>query len=402
MTIAPSLDEGAFRAEVRRFLEARLAPRHPDEHLQIMGAGSDDVEQGRAFLATLAEAGLAAPTWPAEYGGIGASAEQNAVIAQELGRFESPDLYPFMVGIGLVGPTLMTHASGEQQARWLPAIRDGSEIWCQLFSEPDAGSDLAGLTARAERDGDTWHVTGSKVWSSRAHYSKWGLLLARSDASVPKHAGITAFALDMTAPGVEVRPLKQMNGDVHFNEVFLDRAPVPDSDRIGAPGEGWRVAITCLTHERNSIGQGWGMVTRSHIVDLARSTGADRDPFRRQQATQLICQLEVNRMTMLRARAAAKSGRPPGPEGSGAKIRNSEFLRDLGRFAIDSLGVGGVARAGGADDEWQTLFLTGPSFSIRGGTDEIQRNILGERVLGLPPEPRVDKDAPFSTRAARG
>jgi alkylation response protein AidB-like acyl-CoA dehydrogenase len=302
-----------------------------------------------------------------------------------------------MVGIGLVGPTIMAHGTEAQLQRWLPAIRDGSEIWCQLFSEPDAGSDLAGLAARAERDGDTWHVTGAKVWSSRAHYSKWGLLLARSDASLPKHAGITAFALDMTAPGVEVRPLKQMNGDTHFNEVFLDRAAIPDGDRIGAPGEGWRVAITCLTHERNSIGQGWGSVTRSHILDLARAAGAASDPVRRQQVAKLICELEVNRMTTLRAKAAAKAGKPPGPEGSGAKIRNSEFLRDLGRFAVDVLGPASVA--GESQHEWQTLFLTGPSFSIRGGTDEIQRNILGERVLGLPPEPRVDKDAPFANRA---
>ena len=397
MTIASALDEAAFRGEVRGFLEQHLAPRSPAEHLQIMGAGSDDLSAGRAFLTTLAGPGLAAPTWPERFGGIGATLTQNAIIAEELSRFESPDLYPFMVGIGLIGPTLMTHGTEEQLARWLPAIRDGSEIWCQLFSEPDAGSDLAGLAARAERDGDTWHVTGAKVWSSRAHYSKWGLLLARSDPSMPKHAGITAFALDMTCPGVDVRPLKQMNGDTHFNEVFLDRAAIPDDDRIGSPGDGWRIAITCLTHERNSIGQGWGTVTRRHILDLARTTGAAGNPVRRQQVAKLICALEVNRMTTMRAKAAARAGRPPGPEGSGAKVRNSEFLRDLGRFAVDVLGATSVA--GEDQHEWQTLFLTGPSFSIRGGTDEIQRNILGERVLGLPPEPKVDKDTPFAQRS---
>jgi alkylation response protein AidB-like acyl-CoA dehydrogenase len=394
----PPLDSpemAAFRHRVRRFLEGRLAPKAPGEHLKIMGAGSDDVETGRAFLKTLAEGGLAVPTWPERFGGIDATPEQAAVVAEELGRFDSPDLYPFMVGIGLVGPTLMTHGTDEQLTRWLPPIRDGAEIWCQLFSEPDAGSDLAGLAARAERDGDTWYVTGAKVWSSRAHYSKWGLLLARTDPTLPKHAGITAFALDMEAPGVEVRPLTQMNGDTHFNEVFMDRAPVADTDRIGQPGEGWRVAITCLTHERNSIGQGWGSVTRQHLIELARATGAAADPVRRQQVARLICTLEVNRMTTLRAKAAARAGRPPGPEGSGAKIRNSEFLRDLGRFAVDVLGPAGVVGEG----DWQTLFLTGPSFSIRGGTDEIQRNIVGERVLGLPPEPRVDKDQPFRDRS---
>jgi alkylation response protein AidB-like acyl-CoA dehydrogenase len=218
------------------------------------------------------------------------------------------------------------------------------------------------------------------------------LLLARTDFSVPKHAGITAFALDMEAAGVTVRPLVQMNGDRHFNEVFMDEVLISDADRIGAPGDGWRVAITCLTHERNSIGSGWGAVTRQHIVELARSSGVAGDPVRRQQVAQLVTALEINRVTGLRARAAARAGRPPGPEGSGAKVRNSELLRDLGRFAVDVLGPAGVVGSG----TWQTLFLTGPSFAIRGGTDEIQRNILGERVLGLPPEPRVDKAAPFS------
>jgi alkylation response protein AidB-like acyl-CoA dehydrogenase len=396
-TVEDTADEAALRAEVRSFLASRLTPRPPVDHLQIMGAGSDDVETGRAFLATLAQGGLATPGWPTEHGGIGATPDQLAVIAQELARFESPDLYPFMVGIGLVGPVLGTHGTAEQQARWLPGIRTGSEIWCQLFSEPDAGSDLAGLTARAERDGDTWYVTGSKVWSSRAHYSRWGLLLARTDPSVPKHAGISAFALDMEAPGIEVRPLRQMNGDTHFNEVFLDRAPIPDADRIGAPGEGWRVAISTLTHERNSIGAGWGSISPGQLVALARTAGVADDPVRRQQVAGLVSRVEISRFTTLRARAASRAGRPPGPEGSGAKVRNSELLRDIGRFAVEVLGLPAIAGA----SEWQTLFLTGPSFAIRGGTDEIQRNIVGERVLGLPPEPRVDKDQPFSSRAAR-
>ena len=394
VAIEDSPEEAKFRAEIRGFLEGRLAARREEEHILVMGAGSDDLTSGRAFLATLAEAGLATPSWPRELGGLGATQEQLMIVSQELARFESPDLYPFMVGIGLVGPTLMAHGSPEQLERWLPGIRTGTEIWCQLFSEPDAGSDLAGLSARATRDGDVWHVTGAKVWSSRAHYSKWGLLLARSDPSVPKHAGVTAFALDMEASGVEVRPLKQMNGDTHFNEVFMDGATIPDTDRIGGPGDGWRVAITTLTHERNSIGQGWGSVTRDHILGLARACGVTSDPVRRQQIARLVIQLEINRFMSLRARAAAKAGRPPGPEGSGAKIRNGEFLRDLSRFAVDISGLSGVVGTG----EWQTLFLTGPSFAIRGGTDEIQRNILGERVLGLPPEPRVDKDMPFNER----
>jgi alkylation response protein AidB-like acyl-CoA dehydrogenase len=384
-------EQAAFRAEIRAFLAARLQPKAPTQHLQIMGAGSDDLESGRAFLATLAGGGLSAPLWPKDLGGIGATPDQAAIVADELNRFEGADLYPFMVGIGLVGPTLMEHGTPAQQARWLPGIRSGDEIWCQLFSEPDAGSDLANLGTKAERDGDVWRVTGSKVWSSRAHYSAWGLLLARTDATVPKHAGITAFGMDMHAPGVTVRPLRQMNGDTHFSEVFMDGVIVSEDDRIGQMGAGWKVAMTTLTHERASIGAGWGTVTPSQLANLARAKGADTRPVIRDRLARTAADLEVSAMANLRAKVATRAGRPPGPEGSGAKLRNSQVLQRLADLALDIEGLDGIAQAG----EWQTLFLTGPSFGIRGGTDEIQRNIIGERVLGLPPEPRVDKDQPF-------
>jgi acyl-CoA dehydrogenase len=363
----------------------------------IMGAGNDDLEAGRDYLAALAESGFAAPTWPAEYGGIGATAEQAATIGRELARYQRPDLYPFGVGLSLVGPTLLTHGTPDQLARWLPAIRSGEEIWCQLFSEPDAGSDLAALTTRAELDGEVWRITGSKVWSSRAHYAKWGILLARTDPDVPKHAGITAFAIDMAAGGVEVRPLRQMNGDTHFNQVFLDAASVPASDRIGDVNKGWAVAITTLMHERGAIGGGGGggLGTETDVSSIAQGA-THTSPVLRDRAVSLYAELEVARWTAQRSRAAAKAGRPPGPEGSGAKLRLSANVKELGDIGIDAVGMAGVA-----GDDWserQTLFLTGPSISIRGGTDEIQRNIVGERVLGLPPEPRVDKDRPFRER----
>ena len=389
----------AFRTRVREFLSSHLEPASPTGRVAIMGAGNDDLEAGRAFLGTLAGAGMAVPRWPEALGGMGATPEQAEIVAEELSRFEAPDLYPFMVGIGLVGPTLMEHGTDDQQARWLPGIRSGAEIWCQLFSEPDAGSDLANLGARATRDGDLWHVTGSKVWSSRAHYSKWGLLIARTDPTQPKHAGMTAFALDMDQPGVTVRPLRQLNGDEHFNEVFLDGAEVPDANRIGPVGAGWKITITTLTHERASIGAGWGAISNAQLIDHARSFGALDDPILRARVTQSVVELEINRMANLRAKIAARSGRPAGAEGSGAKIRTGQVLYKLGNLAVDIEGPAGVV--GG--DDWQTLFLTGPSFGIRGGTDEIQRNIVGERVLGLPPEPRVDKDVPFNeSRGTRG
>ncbi|MBV8385839.1 MAG: acyl-CoA dehydrogenase family protein [Acidimicrobiia bacterium] len=384
------MDEQAFRAEVRAALSERLKPRASDAAFSFLGAGQDDLEAGRSLLATLADGGWAVPTWPAQWGGRDATPEQAGIIAQEMSRFEVPDLYPFMVGVSLVGPTLLTHGSDEQKARWLPAIASGAEIWCQLFSEPDAGSDLAALACRAVPDGDVWRVTGQKVWSSRAHYSKWGLLLARTDADVPKHAGITAFALDMSAPGVEVRPLRQMNGDVHFNEVFMSDAVVHDADRIGEVGSGWGVAITTLMHERGALGPGGGP-GRDELISLVRATGAADDGVVRDRAARVISELMVGRLTNLRARGAMQAGRAPGPEGSGAKLRGAGAIKALADLALDVEGLGGLV----GEDEWLTLFLTAPSISIRGGTDEIQRNILGERVLGLPPEPRVDKSVPF-------
>src|SRR5947209_5259297 len=384
------MDEQAFRAEVRSALSALLRPKAKDAGFSFLGAGQDDLEAGRTLLATLADGGWAVPTWPSRWGGRDATPEQAAIIAQEVSRFEAPDLYPFMVGTALVGPTLLAHGTEAQHARWLSAILTGTEIWCQLFSEPDAGSDLAALATRALPDGDVWRVSGQKVWSSRAHYSRWGLLLARTDASVPKHAGITAFALDMTVPGVDVRPLRQMNGDTHFNEVFMTDAVVQDADRIGDVGDGWRVAITTLMHERGALGPGGGP-GRRELIDLALGRGAAGDVVMRQRMASVVSALEVGRLTNLRAREALRAGRPPGPEGSGAKLRGASAIKALSDLAVDVSGLGGLL----GEDEWLTLFLTAPSISIRGGTDEIQRNILGERVLGLPPEPRPDKGVPF-------
>jgi alkylation response protein AidB-like acyl-CoA dehydrogenase len=392
------IDHDEFRREVRAALAARLTPRHADEAFTVLGAGSDDLEAGRDYLRALDDGGWAVPTWPLEYGGRGATPAQAAIVAQELVHFAVPDLYPYVIGLAIAGPTLVAHATPEQCARWLPAIRNGDEIWCQLFSEPDAGSDLASLATRAVRDGDQWRVTGAKVWSSRAHYSQRGLLLARTDPHVPKHAGITAFALDMQAAGVTVSPLRQMNGDTHFSEVHFDHAPVADADRIDAPGNGWRVARTALAHERGAGavgGGGWGADLKGRLVDLVRRRGATADPLVRQRLAATIIELEVARLTARRARDAARAGRAPGPEGSGSKLRGSDGLKAAASLALDVLGADGIAGVDG-DDEWQTLFLTSPSISIRGGTDEIQRNIVGERVLGLPAEPRADTEVPFS------
>jgi alkylation response protein AidB-like acyl-CoA dehydrogenase len=385
---------GTIVSEARRLFEAHLRPRDADGgRVGLLGAGlsGEDLDEGRRFLGLLAAGGWATPAWPPECGGRDATPDEAAAIARELARYETPDLYPFLVGLALVGPATLVHGTPEQQRRWLPPITRGEEIWCQLFSEPDAGSDLAGLTTRAEPDGDTWVVTGRKVWSSRAHYAQWGLLLARTDPHVPKHAGITAFGLRMDQPCVEVRPLRQLNGDAHFDEVFLDSAVVDDRDRIGPVGGGWRVALTVLANEREAAGANpgrGGAVHRDQIVDHVRQHGAAADPVVRQRLARALSEIEAARLTGLRARA---TGDPRA--GTGGKVRLAAALRQVGGLAVDVQGPRGVT--GDADADWEAVFLTAPSVSIRGGTDEIQRNVIGERVLGLPPEPRTDKGVPF-------
>jgi alkylation response protein AidB-like acyl-CoA dehydrogenase len=378
--------------DVRAELTARLRPR-TEAARSVLGAGNDDLAAGREYLGALAGSGLAVPTWPREYGGLAATAEELAQIRNELAAFAVPDLYPYLVGIELVGPTLLAHGTPGQCARWLPSIATGEEIWCQLFSEPGAGSDLAGLSTRADAEGDAWRVHGQKVWTSRGAYSQWGLLLARHDTHARKHQGITAFGIDMRSPGIDVRPLRQMNGDAHFTEVFLDDAIVPDGDRIGAVGEGWRVALTCLGYERgaSTAGSSSGLLDMNRLIDAARARGRLADPVVRDEIARLYTEARVMGFTAKRARDTARSGRP-GPEGSGMKLRGSALFRDYTALAARILGPEIALEPHG---EWQTLLLTAPSLSIRGGTDEIQRNIVGERVLGLPEEPRVDRELPF-------
>jgi alkylation response protein AidB-like acyl-CoA dehydrogenase len=399
MTVtAESTDPAELRARTTAALKALLTERTASSRSTVLGAGSNDLAPGRHFLQLLSDGGYMTPHWPTEHGGMGLDRAASDIVTEVLAGFEAPDLYPWMVGIDLIGPTILIHGTDEQARRWLAPIRTGTEIWCQLFSEPDAGSDLANVKTRAVRDGDTWRITGSKVWTSRGHYSERGLLLARSDGSVPKHRGITAFGVDMHAPGVTVRPLVQMNGDAHFNEVFLDDVVVADADRIGAPGEGWRVAITCLSHERGALAGGLG-VSLDQLLALGRTPGVAGDDVRTDRLARAITELQIGHWSGERALEARRAGTPPGPEGSIAKLATNALIRAVASLGLESEGPAGtVAREG---DEWQTMWLVSPSLSIRGGTDEIQRNIIGERALGLPPEPRLDKDRPFDERPDR-
>jgi acyl-CoA dehydrogenase len=392
-------DPGALFDHFTALLAARLPPRPPAKGVTILGAGEgpDTLRRGSEYVSTMADGGFSTPLWPAEHGGAGLTAHQATLFNEVLADFDVPDLYPFAIGLHMAGPVIYTYGTDEQKARWLEDIRTGRQIWCQMFSEPDAGSDLASLGTRAVRDGDEWVLSGQKVWTSRAHYSQWGFCLARTDPDVPKHRGITAFALAMDSPGLTLRPLKQINRDEHFNEVFLDNVRVPDSQRLAGVGEGWKVAMTTLAHERAAAGRGMSDVSVSTIVDLLRRHGRADDPVARQRAARVIVELEVMRLTDLRARQAQLRGGEPGPEGSGGKLRRSVVYKSVADLAMWLRGPAAVAGAG-ADphDEWNLFFLTSPSLSIRGGTDEIQRNIVAERVLGLPAEPRTDRDLPFS------
>jgi alkylation response protein AidB-like acyl-CoA dehydrogenase len=386
--------------EVRHALSQVLAPRRTADRTTSMGAGSDDLEPGRRYLAGTVEGGWAVPSWPVVHGGRGAEPDEVSVIKRVLREFAVPDLYPYVVGLSLCGPALLAHGSQEQHRMWLRSIASGAEIWCQMFSEPEAGSDLANLGLRAVRDGDEWVLDGQKVWTSRAVWAKWGLCLARTDPEVPKHAGLSMFAVDMHAPGVEVRPLVQMNGDDHFSEVFVSGARVPDAWRIGDIGAGWKVAMTVLAHERASAGAGGGGGNRRSrgvripgwLGELA-GRGALSDAVARQRAMRLHARDAAVGWQAERASAS----RQPGPAGSGSKLHATASFQGRTRIVKDSYGATGML----TDHDGHVEFMTGPSMSIRGGTDEIQRNIVGERILGLPGEPRVDRDISWS-KARKG
>jgi alkylation response protein AidB-like acyl-CoA dehydrogenase len=392
------LTDDEIRSELDRVLQRRTA----ETRTTAMGAGSDDLESGRAHLSATGPGGWAVPTWPQGLGGRGSSPQEARAIRRIMREFAVPDLYIYQVGLAMVGPTLLTHGTDEQQRRWMPGIADGSEIWCQMFSEPEAGSDLANVAMRAERDGDEWCLDGQKVWTSRGMWARWALVLARTDPEVPKHAGLTMFALRMDDPAVEVRPLVQMNGDKHFSEVFVNSARIPDDWRIGELGSGWNVAVTVLAHERASVGGGGGggdgqkKSARPAVpswLSRVASTGRLHDAAWRERAMKLHSADLAASWTNARAAAA----QTPGPAGSGAKLRASQSYQGRAYLITDAHGAAGMLD----DHEGQIEFLTAPSMSIRGGTDEIQRNILGERVLSLPAEPRVDRDVPWS-KARRG
>jgi alkylation response protein AidB-like acyl-CoA dehydrogenase len=362
----------------------------------------------REFLGHQFDLGLAWVHFPEGYGGLGVSPKLQKTVDERLRAARAPvNAMRNPIGLGMAAPTVVTHGSEDQKRRYLRPLFTGEEIWCQLFSEPGAGSDVAALATRAVRDGDEWVVNGQKVWTTLAHTSRRALLLARTDPDAPKHRGMTYFVLDMHAPGVEVRPLRQITGEAEFNEVYLTDARIPDRERLGGLGEGWHVALTTLMNERVSIGgaiapRGGGPIAEALRLWRAR---ADKDPVRRDALARLWIEAEVIRLTNIRATQLRRRG-TPGPEGSTAKLAFAELNQRIFEFCVDLLGPAGTLygsyemkrpeEAALTGRDVHKLFLRSRANSIEGGTSEIMRNILGERVLGLPGEPRVDKELPWS------
>jgi alkylation response protein AidB-like acyl-CoA dehydrogenase len=349
----------------------------------------------------LADAGYVTPSWPKEHGGLGVAPRIRSAIARTLGRYKVPR-FTNPVGIDLVGPALLQWGTDEQKERFLRPMARHQEIWCQLFSEPGAGSDLAGLATRATLDGDSWIVNGQKVWTSLGDLASFGILLARTDPEAPKHHGITVFLMPMHQEGVTVRPLRQLTGDAEFTEVFFDDARVEDSLRLGPVNEGWRVTQSVLMNERQSASGGGaalpGTVTGRSVVNLIRRHAPVNDPMLRQRLAQAYIEDRLVSLTNQRAAAKRRGGQPLGPEGSITKLFFSEHTQRLQELAVALEGTNGQAWVDG--DRWlqNTVwsFLRVQSKTIAGGTSQVQRNILGERVLGLPKEPELDRSIPWS------
>ncbi|HEX2851074.1 MAG TPA: acyl-CoA dehydrogenase family protein [Acidimicrobiales bacterium] len=401
----PELAE--FRKKVRAFLEANAPKRQqrvPDEDEvevdQAMEGG--DVAKNKDFQARLFDAGLAGITWPAEYGGQGLTNEHQRVFNEEAADYELLTGV-YTIGLGMVIPTLLEFGTGEQKERYVRKALRGEEIWSQLFSEPGAGSDVASLQTRAERDGDEWVINGQKVWTTGAQHSDFGAVICRTNPDQPKHRGITMFIIDFHQPGVTVRPLRQMNGGSGFNEVFFDDVRVPATNVIGQVDDGWRCAIAMLMNERVAIGTGGGGARRGSgggidaMVKLARKKGVLGDPVIRQGLADVYIRQRIMGFIGQRTRAALKMGKAPGPEGSIAKLAGAVLSRRSSDLGIAIAGPAGVAWEDGdrRGPRWALSVLSTPASRIAGGTDEIQRNIIGERVLGLPKEPQVDRDQPF-------
>ena len=393
-------EAAAYRTTARAWLEAN-APKRGGGRAESDLDDPSSMDASRAWQRTKAEAGYACITWPKEWGGGGGAQWQSVIFGQEEGGFETPS-NPFTIGLGMCVPTVMTVGNQADKERFVrPAVR-GEEIWCQLFSEPSGGSDVAAARTRAVRDGDDWVINGQKVWTSGAHYSDFGLLLARTDPDVPKHKGLTMFWIDMRAPGVEVRPIHQMSGASNFNEVYFTDLRISDAQRVGEVGAGWGTSLVTLMNERLAIGGGGGASHRQ-VLKLAREistlTGlAAKDNGLREKIADWFVQAEGIKYTRYRTLTALSRGQTPGPESSIGKVVGAALMQDMANTALeleDQFGIISDPANAPLAGAFQMALMAAPGLRIAGGTDEILRNIIAERVLGLPQDVRLDKNVAF-------
>ena len=396
MDFSDTKEERAFREEAREWLGANIPTT---EELE----GLDEIAQAKLWQKRKYEAGWACIRWPKEYGGRDASPIEQVIWNQEESKFSLPGGV-FAIGQGMAAPTMMSWASEEHKREHLPPLASGEHIWCQLFSEPAGGSDLAALRTRSEKNGDEWIINGQKIWTSGAHFSDYGILVTRSDPSEPKHKGLTYFFLDMKSPGIEIKPIKQISGGANFNEVYFTDVRIPDSQRLGAVGQGWQVAITILMNERAAIGGGGMGVGFEQVFRLAQKVTIDdrpaiEDTNVRAKLANWYCQESGLKYTGYRSMTALSKGETPGPENSIGKLVGASKTQDMASFSIDLLEMSGAIWDADFDDYaglYPGTFMGAPGGRIAGGSDEIMLNILAERVLGLPQDVRLDKGIPFS------
>lgn len=407
MDLKDSQQEAAFRDEVRQWLdknakrrEGQAASLRPAYRGAQQRPISEQLKEARAWQTKKAKAGYAAITWPKEFGGLGGTPMQRIIYQQEESKYEVPGGF-FEIGLGMCIPTLMTHGTKEDKERYVRPALYGEEVWCQLFSEPGGGSDVAASRTRAVRDGDEWVINGQKVWTSGAHFSDYGIIVVRTDPDLKKHEGLSFFYLDMKTPGIEVKPIRQISGGSNFNEVFFTDVRVPHSQMLGEEGEGWKVALTTLMNERLAVGMGGG-ADWPELLQLARNHSLNGKPalahdYVRQKIADWYTQTRGLQNVRMRTYTALSQGQTPGPENSIIKVVSAAKMQDLGAFAMEIEDMGGVMNEAdeSTDAAFQAQWVGSAGFRIAGGTDEILRNIIAERVLGLPPDMRADKNLPF-------
>ena len=389
-------EEARFREEAATWL-ADNAPN--DDAFRAL----TPLEQAKRWQKQKYDAGWACIGWAPEFGGRGASPIEEVIWRQEESQYDLPANF-FLIGQGMIAPTLMAWASDEDKARYLPPLASGEEVWCQLFSEPAGGSDLAALRTRAERDGDEWVINGQKIWTSGAHFSDYGVIVVRTDPTVPKHKGLSYFYVDMKAPGVEIKPIKQLTGDSDFNEVYFNDVRVSDQQRLGEVGQGWQVSLTTLMNERAAIGGGFGQMDVALAMAVAQKVEIDGRPALedagvRARLANWYVQESGLKYTGYRSLTALSRGALPGPENSIGKLVGAPKMQAMSSYLMDLLEASGAITDESLATEAgiiQRAYMGAPGLRIAGGTDEIMANIIAERVLGLPQEPRLDKGIPFN------